>query len=240
MRDPNLERRLGLVRTKRSALRSFSPANSTVIALEVRAFHRRSENGDFDLSSMLVPLALARGSRRRPGRLRTATLSVAILSVLAVGPCGCSQSDATATGSVASGGGDGSGGLSLNVPPPTMIDCDAAAPVENLTPPQPSDSLCDPSAATASFSKDVVPIVSSCNGEVCHSAWAYEALVGAHSTICCDKRFLVNPYLPSESALVQALLGTNSCVGQMPPGRPFAKAQLEPVIAWVCQGAAKN
>lgn len=160
---------------------------------------------------------------------------LALASALMLGACG--QSAAIPT---AAGGSGGSGGLTFNVPPPTPIDCDAAAPVENLAPTQPRDSLCDTSAAPASFSKDVAPIVGSCSGEVCHVGWPYEALVGIHSTACCDERFLVNPYAPSESALIQALLGTNPCVGQMPPGRPFMRAQLDPVIAWVCQGALKN
>jgi hypothetical protein len=120
------------------------------------------------------------------------------------------------------------------------IDCDAAVPNENLAPPQPSDALCDPSAPAASFMNDVAPISASCAGEVCHLPWTYDSLVGVHSAACCDKRFLVDPYLPSESALIQALLGTNPCVGQMPPGNPLLKTDIDPVIAWVCQGAARN
>ena len=212
-------------RGDRRATLFFLPASRIIMALEATA---GSSYGD---------LTLSRAATRRhyfARRLRALT-AVAITLGASVWLCGCSQGAPSTPH--ASGG---SSGLEINLPPSTAMDCDAQAPIENHAPLQSSDPLCDPSAAPASFSKDVAPIVGSCSGEICHVPWTYDAFVGVHSTACCDKRFLVNPYEPSNSALVQALLGTNPCVGGMPPGNPFARTQIEPVIAWVCQGAMKN
>jgi hypothetical protein len=162
-------------------------------------------------------------------RARVAALLTALSWSLA-----CSQN---VTLTSASDGG--SGGLSINVPS-SNIDCDVAVPIENSAPPSAADALCDPSSPTASFTSDVAPISASCAGEVCHLPWTYDSLVGVHSAVCCDRRFLVDPYAPSSSALIQALLDTNPCVGQMPPGAPLAKSDIDPVIAWICQGAQRN
>ena len=78
------------------------------------------------------------------------------------------------------------------------------------------DPLCATSTPAVSFATDVLPILRLCTGEICHAPWKYDTLVGQHSTVCCDHRWLVLPGQPSISHVVQALRGISACVPQMP------------------------
>jgi len=126
------------------------------------------------------------------------------------------------------------GSMGFKVPEASPNECDAASADAG------ADPECTRSAAAISFARDVSPIFASCAGEVCHLGWSYDELVNVHSTQCCDHRFIVQPNAPSRSALVQALRGTNDCVGQMPPGGPLPQADIDTITAWVCQGAPRN
>jgi len=92
-----------------------------------------------------------------------------------------------------------------------------------------------------SFAKDVVPILGLCGGDVCHAPWQYQALVGQHSTACCDHRWLVEPGQPSTSHVIEAVRGVGACVPQMPLGEgSLTDADIAKLVAWVCQGALDN
>jgi hypothetical protein len=102
-----------------------------------------------------------------------------------------------------------------------------------------SDPLCGSAAPAVSFAQDVAPLVG-CTGEICHARWTYDSLVLRASNTCCDHRLLVDPERPSQSHLVQALLGTSPCVPRMPLDGQLSDAQIATVVAWICQGAANN
>ncbi len=100
--------------------------------------------------------------------------------------------------------------------------------------------MCDPNAASVSYSRDIAPVLAGCSGEVCHAPWDYGTLVNQPSRACCDRRLLVAPDHPSFSLLTQALTGIDSCVGTMPQNGQLAPAEIRTMINWVCQGAQDN
>jgi hypothetical protein len=120
---------------------------------------------------------------------------------------------------------------------------DAGCLGSSLLPPGPeagvTDPLCVASMPTVSYSKDVAPIFAGCAGEVCHAPWTFSAVVGQQSIACCDHRWLVEPFEPSASLIVQAVDGTG-CVPQMPMGGSLADPDIATLTAWVCQGALNN
>jgi hypothetical protein len=97
-----------------------------------------------------------------------------------------------------------------------------------------------------SFSADVVPILRTCAGEICHDGtWAgpnaYTDLVGMRATECCDGRLLVSPGDPSGSYVVQKLHGVELCRGQrMPLNSSIADADVATIEDWICEGAPHN
>jgi hypothetical protein len=113
---------------------------------------------------------------------------------------------------------------------------------------------CTCNAAAVSFSADVQPIfAASCASSGCHKGTtgisnldlsagnAYDALVGAPAGQCDDGRHLVLPGKPSDSYLVDKLLGTDLCSGtQMPKSGGLSTAELATIVAWVCGGAAND
>lgn len=101
------------------------------------------------------------------------------------------------------------------------------------------DPFCAGTTPAVSFASDVAPLVG-CTGEICHPRWTYDSLVLRASNTCCDHRLLVDPGRPSQSHLVQALLGTSPCVPRMPLDGRLSDAQIATVVAWICQGAANN
>jgi hypothetical protein len=145
---------------------------------------------------------------------------------------GCGQNAASGTKTTL-----GAGGLLLNLPDSSANSCGGASAAFGDAGVDPE---CGTSRAPVSFARDVAPIFTSCAGEVCHANWTYDEMVGVHSAVCCDKRLLVAPNEPSLSALVQALRGTNDCVGAMPPSAPLPQESIDTVTAWVCQGAPRN
>jgi hypothetical protein len=103
------------------------------------------------------------------------------------------------------------------------------------------DPQCTASAPVVSFATDVMPILRACTGEICHAPWSYDTLVGQHSTVCCDHRWLIAPGQPSASHVVQALTNVDACVPQMPLDEgSLSQTEIATLIAWVCQGALDN
>jgi len=143
-------------------------------------------------------------------------------------------------------GGSGSAGQKLDGGNPVIAlpSGDVSACVNTPSPPGSGtsgvDPLCDPSAATVSYAKDIAPVLAGCWGEVCHAAWKYDSLVNQRSSTCCDRRFLVAPFHPSTSLLTQSLTGVDSCVGTMPQDGHLETPEIQAMIAWVCQGALNN
>lgn len=114
-----------------------------------------------------------------------------------------------------------------------------------------TDARCS-CGADVSYAGDVEPIfVSACTNMGCHRPPAlasdldltagagYDALVGIVSTQCGD-RDLVVPGAPTESYLIDKLLGENLCFGsQMPKaGQGIPQADFDTVTSWICGGAA--
>lgn len=105
--------------------------------------------------------------------------------------------------------------------------------------PDDSDALCATPAPPVSFARDVSRLVG-CTGEACHSPWTYDSLVRQASEACCDHRLLVDPGHPSNSQLVQALLGISPCTLRMPLYGQMSDTDIATVIDWVCQGARRD
>jgi hypothetical protein len=115
----------------------------------------------------------------------------------------------------------------------------AEADAGDVAAPDDSDALCATPAPSVSFSREVSRLVG-CTGEICHSAWTYDSLVSKKSEACCDHRPLVDPGHPSNSQLVQALLGISPCTERMPLGGQMSDTDVATVIDWVCQGALRD
>jgi hypothetical protein len=151
--------------------------------------------------------------------------------VLAVGSCSGGASGARSDG----GADSASSGISL---PDTQACRTGGGP---SAPSGGADPLCTPDLPSVSYAKDVVPILSSCGGEICHVPWQYQTLVGQRSTACCDHRWLVEPGQPSASHVIQAVRGIGACVSQMPLDEgSLPSAEIATLVAWVCQGALDN
>jgi hypothetical protein len=116
---------------------------------------------------------------------------------------------------------------------PTSTACaEGAAGAPGLEP----DPLCTDGLPEVSYANDVASLVG-CSGEACHIPWRYESLVDQRSSACCDHRFIVAPGHPSQSHLYQAVTGTSDCVGRM---GELDAAQIEQIVAWICEGAPHN
>jgi glucose dehydrogenase len=104
--------------------------------------------------------------------------------------------------------------------------------------------------ATVSLSRDVQPIFDRhCTG--CHptvnppdlrAGAAYASLVNVRSAGCRSAR-LVAPGSPATSYLIQKLEGRRAgCFAgsPMPPGLPLGASEVDPITAWIAQGALDN
>lgn len=109
--------------------------------------------------------------------------------------------------------------------------------------------------ATASFSVDVLPILTAkCATVGCHAgirpqaelslteATAYAELVGIPTSQCSDGRLRVVPGAPAESYLLDKILGVDLCAGTRMPkaGPPLQPSELEAISAWICAGAPSD
>ncbi len=123
--------------------------------------------------------------------------------------------------------------------PDAAICSDGSVPKDSA--PGGPDPLCTAGLPSVSYANNVAPILAQCSGEVCHAPWSFDTTVDKPSTACCDRRWLVAPGQPSASHLIQAVLGVAACVPQMPLDEgSLAQADLDTLIAWVCEGAPNN
>jgi hypothetical protein len=103
------------------------------------------------------------------------------------------------------------------------------------------DPQCEVNAPAVSFANDVMPILAGCTGDICHAPWRYDTLLGQHSAVCCDHRWLVSPKLPSTSHVIEAVTGVGACVPRMPLDQgSLSQREIVTLITWVCQGALNN
>ena len=113
---------------------------------------------------------------------------------------------------------------------------------------------CTCAAATVSFATDVQPIfTASCAGAGCHRGVMPQAgldlsvgksraaLVDVPASQCNDGRVRVLPGEPSQSYIVDKMMGLDMCMGtMMPKSGSVPTAQLEIITNWICAGAPDN
>lgn len=113
---------------------------------------------------------------------------------------------------------------------------------------------CSCGSSSVSFSGAVQPIfTASCGSNGCHkganaqgdldlSAGAsYQALVNVSAKQCNDGRKRVLPGQPSQSYLIDKIMGVDLCAGtQMPKMNLLPAAQIETISNWICAGAPDN
>lgn len=116
---------------------------------------------------------------------------------------------------------------------------------------------CTCGSASVSFSAAVQPIfTSSCTGGPgagCHkgampsegmslaAGQAYANLVNVTANQCADGRKRVLPGQPSESYLIDKMMGIDLCFGtKMPKMGMLPAAQIQTVSDWICAGAPNN
>ncbi|MFO0590052.1 MAG: hypothetical protein U0441_21100 [Polyangiaceae bacterium] len=109
-------------------------------------------------------------------------------------------------------------------------------------------------AASVSFSAAVQPILTaSCATNGCHkgvmpaeglnltSGQSYAKLVNVTASQCADGRKRVLPGQPSQSYLIDKLMGVDLCFGtQMPKQGMIPQAQIQTISDWICGGALNN
>ena len=148
---------------------------------------------------------------------------------------GCSGTRGSAAPKV-----DEDAGIVISLPD-ALVACHQSADVPTGIDDGGADPQCAVNVPAVSFANDVMPILAACTGEVCHAPWRYDTLLGQHSVVCCDHRWLVSPGLPSASHVVQAVKGVGACVPQMPLDEgSLSQMEIATLIAWVCQGGLNN
>lgn len=105
-----------------------------------------------------------------------------------------------------------------------------------------------------SFAGAVQPILTaSCANAGCHSGpnpaqglplgagKSYAKLVNVVTSECSDGRKRVLPGQPSQSYLIEKLMGVNMCFGTvMPKSGALSSAQIQTISNWICAGAPNN
>jgi Stigma-specific protein, Stig1 len=114
--------------------------------------------------------------------------------------------------------------------------------------------VCHCSASGVSFSAEVQPIfTSNCATIGCHtgampkqglnlsSGKAFANLVGQPATECSGGRQRVKPGDPSNSYVMDKMLGVDLCFGsKMPKLSSLPSAQIQTISDWICEGAPNN
>jgi hypothetical protein len=114
--------------------------------------------------------------------------------------------------------------------------------------------VCTCGTASVSFSGAVQPIfTASCASAGCHKGAtaqkglnlsvgaSYAKLVNVLTAECSDGRKLVLPGQPSQSYLVEKLMGVSLCSGtQMPKMGAIPSAEIQTISNWICAGAPNN
>jgi hypothetical protein len=164
--------------------------------------------------------------------LATAVVAAACGSAAAPGAGGAGGAPTIAS-SGGSGGRGGAGGdaIAFDAGLGGAPSCDAAPPWKD------AGAACDPGDA-GHYAADVVPILVTCTGEVCHGQPTRGSLRGVLASECCDGTLLVDPGHPERSYLVEKLRGAPHCGGsKMPPGGAVSEDAIARVEAWICRGA---
>jgi hypothetical protein len=113
---------------------------------------------------------------------------------------------------------------------------------------------CTCGTASVSFAADVQPIfTASCTGNGCHTGGmpkadldlstgnAYQAIVNVATTQCNDGRLRVLPGQPSQSYVIDKMMGVDLCFGtKMPKLGMLGSGSIETVSNWICAGAPDN
>lgn len=114
--------------------------------------------------------------------------------------------------------------------------------------------VCTCGNSSVSFSANVQPIfTASCATVGCHkgimpaqgldltAAKSYAALVNITAGECMDGRKRVLPNQPSQSYIIDKMMGVDLCFGTpMPKLGSLPNAQIETVANWICAGAPNN
>jgi hypothetical protein len=117
-----------------------------------------------------------------------------------------------------------------------------------------SAGSCSCGTMSVSFAAAVQPIfTASCAANGCHkgvmpqegldltSGKAYQELVNVNATQCNDGRKLVLPGQPSQSYVIDKMMGVDLCFGtKMPKLGMLPSTQVETVANWICAGAPNN
>jgi hypothetical protein len=164
----------------------------------------------------------------------------------AIGLLGCaggsSGSDAGTAPHDASGStNDGSGSIIIIAGDVRIPDfaCDGGGPDHAAT--EPSDAAretdgCTVSNANVHFRSDILPVLQTCSGELCHAPPSYAATVNVAAIECCDHRRIVDPGNPSGSYLLQKIRGLELCGGSAKMGNVPADVANK-IADWICLGA---
>jgi hypothetical protein len=87
-----------------------------------------------------------------------------------------------------------------------------------------------------------------CHGGSAPAQWlnlsaghSYNKLVNVPASECSNGRMRVLPGQPSQSYLIEKLMGVSLCSGtQMPVGGSLSSAKIQTIANWICEGAPNN
>jgi hypothetical protein len=117
-----------------------------------------------------------------------------------------------------------------------------------------SAGTCTCGTMSVSFSAAVQPILTaSCATNGCHkgimpqvgmdltAGKSYQALVNVNAAQCTDGRKRVLPGQPSQSYVIDKMMGVDLCFGtKMPKLGAVPTQQVETIANWICAGAPNN
>jgi hypothetical protein len=70
---------------------------------------------------------------------------------------------------------------------------------------------------------------------------SFAAIVNVTATECSDGRKRVLPGQPSQSYLIEKLMGVSLCFGtQMPKTGSIPTSEIQTIANWICEGAPNN
>jgi len=163
------------------------------------------------------------------------------------GACGAScGADGTCEGSICMC----SGGGSTATDPANCGSCgNVCAPGQKCV-----AGACTCGAVGKSFAGDVQPILTAhCASTGCHggaspkqgldlaAGHAFASLSNTKAAECSDGRLRVAPGQPSDSYLMDKLLGVDLCLGtSMPKQKALTSQEIETISNWICAGAPSN
>lgn len=188
---------------------------------------------------------------------RTTSLSIvaAVAALLATLGAACSDDPEGGTGGATSSSSTGGGASSSSS---GMVDCgDTMANPANCgkcghvcAPGQTCEAgVCTCGTTSVAFADVQTIFTQACATYGCHTGGmpkgnlnlsdgnSYEELMNGIVGSCSDGRRLVLPGDPSESYLIDKLLGVDMCFGNQMPGAPLPTAKIQVISDWICAGA---